>query len=755
MLSLRKLLAFVGILIVIAAAVFAYFDYNQGIWFFKPKGLPLLQTVRAAEDLVPTGPIFYLSVRDGAGLWQKVKTSNFYAQASGMASKTPQKNAGSAPWSQSVQQLEQNLGIRLDEQNLLGLFGKRAVLAFYGAGEKAGLDGLLIAETDMSAKVWEFLVRLKGKYGKDPMAPQAIPYKGVEIFSFQSPGPKSKGAGFYAFVGRYLLASSRMERLKGAIDLALGAPLGKSFGPQVRKAAVDLDKNPFLVFVGDSAKAMDWVQNALPPAQRQIFELGVMPKLKGYGQVTLTASAQKGLLIKSRVDVDSNQLPPEQVKRLAQLPATYRSLAFVPEDAFVYVANNSFDSRTSWSRSRTALKEGPHQVTPSEKFQLVLQEELGVSIERDLVPLGGKEWAYALLPADAGSSLPVPQALIMLQVKDRAKVDRLLRSGLTRLIAKSKGRIPSKGLKRQSYQGVEITYLEIPQLLSPAYAVTKDFLLVATDKAKLMSALDIAAGKVASLDKNARFLEAKGQLSEKSNGVFFINGNKAADSIGRIVSVVASMNPALKNAQQQGSGLLQALELLRVAPFAVGESVNDKNWITSRVFMALADIPKTPKPAAAAPSEPPPGLLALLNPQAAPAPADKPGESSIASPGKVAEKSGAQRDPFRPVILSEKVCKGQEPPIVARTPLQRYDLDSLKLVGVLWGQLGNKALIQAPDGKGYTVTVNTLVGSRGGVIKEIQADRLIVEESRRDEFCKYEKATVTVPLRREGAAAAR
>ena len=92
---------------------------------------------------------------------------------------------------------------------------------------------------------------------------------------------------------------------------------------------------------------------------------------------------------------------------------------------------------------------------------------------------------------------------------------------------------------------------------------------------------------------------------------------------------------------------------------------------------------------------------------------------------------------------------------MARTPLQRYDLDSLKLVGVLWGQLGNKALIQAPDGKGYTVTVNTLVGSRGGVIKEIQADRLIVEESRRDEFCKYEKATVTVPLRREGAAAAR
>ncbi|MBI3014228.1 MAG: hypothetical protein HYY65_03975, partial [Candidatus Tectomicrobia bacterium] len=452
MISLRKILAFVGILVVVAAAVFAYFDYKQGIWFFKPKGLPLLQTARAAEDLIPASPVFYLSVRDGAGLWQKVKTSNFYQRVSGAASKTPRKSSGSAPWSQPVQQLEQNLGLKLDEQNLLKLFGKKVVLAFYGVGEKTGVDGLLITETDMSPKVWEFFVRLKGKYGKDPMAPQAVPYKGVEIFSFRrpvtrEPGTRRQEAGFYAFVGKYLFASSRMERLKGAIDLALGAPPAKSFGPKVKKAADDLDKNPFLVFVGDSSRALEWVQSAIPPAQRQVFQAGVLQRFKAFGQVTLTASAQKGLLVKSRLEFDPGQLAPEQAKRFVQPPATYRSLAFVPEDAIAYGADNSFDPRTPagrvpGGRSRTASeadtrkadtrkadtrKAGTRQAATSEKLRFSLEKELGVSIERDLIPLAGKEWAYALLPPDAGSSFPVPQLLVILQIKDRAKVDRFLR----------------------------------------------------------------------------------------------------------------------------------------------------------------------------------------------------------------------------------------------------------------------------------------------------------------------------------------
>ncbi|MBI3014120.1 MAG: pilus assembly protein PilP, partial [Candidatus Tectomicrobia bacterium] len=302
------------------------------------------------------------------------------------------------------------------------------------------------------------------------------------------------------------------------------------------------------------------------------------------------------------------------------------------------------------------------------------------------------------------------------------------------------------------HQGAEITYLEIPQLVSPGYVLTKDFLLLATDKGGLVRSLDIAAGKVAPLDKNARFLDAKRQLSEKSNSLFFVDGNKAADALERAVSMVSSLNPALQKAQQEGSGPLQILELLRVAPLAAGESVNENNRVTSRLFVALADVPKTSKPVSAPPSGLPPGLLALLNPQAAPAAEDKPGEPATASPGKAGEKSAGQRDPFRPVILPERVRKAQERPVIPQTPLQRYDLESLKLVGILWGELGNKALIQAPDGKGYTVTANTLIGSRGGVIKEIQADRIIVEESRQDEFGKFHPVNVTVPLRREGGA---
>jgi type IV pilus assembly protein PilP len=84
-----------------------------------------------------------------------------------------------------------------------------------------------------------------------------------------------------------------------------------------------------------------------------------------------------------------------------------------------------------------------------------------------------------------------------------------------------------------------------------------------------------------------------------------------------------------------------------------------------------------------------------------------------------------KRDPF----LSPFYVPPEEPaPEEAKTPLQRFDLGQLKLVGVIWEADEPKALIEDGGGLGYIVTRGTLIGSKGGIIRTIEPRRIVVEE---------------------------
>jgi Tfp pilus assembly protein PilP len=61
-------------------------------------------------------------------------------------------------------------------------------------------------------------------------------------------------------------------------------------------------------------------------------------------------------------------------------------------------------------------------------------------------------------------------------------------------------------------------------------------------------------------------------------------------------------------------------------------------------------------------------------------------------------------------------------------PLERFDLSALKLVGIVWGDLGRKALIKAPDGKSYFATLETYMGKYSGKVIAIENDRMVIEE---------------------------
>ncbi len=92
-----------------------------------------------------------------------------------------------------------------------------------------------------------------------------------------------------------------------------------------------------------------------------------------------------------------------------------------------------------------------------------------------------------------------------------------------------------------------------------------------------------------------------------------------------------------------------------------------------------------------------------------------------------------KRDPFRsPFHLAPEQDLEQDAVAEVTTPLQRFHLGQLKLVGVVWQTGQPKALIEDGDGLGYIVEAGTRIGANGGVIRAIEPGRVVVEEYETD-----------------------
>jgi type IV pilus assembly protein PilP len=91
-----------------------------------------------------------------------------------------------------------------------------------------------------------------------------------------------------------------------------------------------------------------------------------------------------------------------------------------------------------------------------------------------------------------------------------------------------------------------------------------------------------------------------------------------------------------------------------------------------------------------------------------------------------------KRDPFRPFTLN--IVKAGLPSPKSLSPLERYELGQLKLVGVIWDVKQPNAIVEDAAGLGYVVRTGTPIGSNEGKIKRIQPAGLVIEEFETDVF---------------------
>jgi type IV pilus assembly protein PilP len=106
-----------------------------------------------------------------------------------------------------------------------------------------------------------------------------------------------------------------------------------------------------------------------------------------------------------------------------------------------------------------------------------------------------------------------------------------------------------------------------------------------------------------------------------------------------------------------------------------------------------------------------------------------------------------RRDPFKPLIAAKKPTADTEPESMTCPPLQEFELANLKLVAIIWGELGRKAMFKAPNGRGYAVTENMQIGRHCGRVRRIDSQAVFIEERRKDSEGKVSTEEVIIRLR--------
>jgi Tfp pilus assembly protein PilP len=174
---------------------------------------------------------------------------------------------------------------------------------------------------------------------------------------------------------------------------------------------------------------------------------------------------------------------------------------------------------------------------------------------------------------------------------------------------------------------------------------------------------------------------------------------------GLILFFLGAGAAAAQEVERPSQKAKEAVDKLLRAPSVVGKSVRDLSDAAKAKLAEAADEGKTTKAN--------PETLPVAEKKADPAPS-----GSLSTVGR--------RDPFRPFTLNTRAARRSRENL---SPLERYELSQLRLVGVVWKIKDPNALVEDTTGLGYIVRVGTPIGTNDGKVKAIKPDEIVIEET--------------------------
>ncbi len=86
------------------------------------------------------------------------------------------------------------------------------------------------------------------------------------------------------------------------------------------------------------------------------------------------------------------------------------------------------------------------------------------------------------------------------------------------------------------------------------------------------------------------------------------------------------------------------------------------------------------------------------------------------------------RNPFKPTLIEQNKENGPDTDRL-KQPLEAFPLDSLRMVGTLGQNERMWAIVAAPDGSVFRVTLGNYIGQNFGRVQDIKKDKIILTET--------------------------
>jgi type IV pilus assembly protein PilP len=179
---------------------------------------------------------------------------------------------------------------------------------------------------------------------------------------------------------------------------------------------------------------------------------------------------------------------------------------------------------------------------------------------------------------------------------------------------------------------------------------------------------------------------------------------------------------AIKTPSQKGK---DAVERLLRTPATIGKNLNEIDK-TAKSKLTEAQ-PETPRAV--------PGSASV-------------NENPSNPPGGLSESPKGRRDPFRPFNLTVRSNVRRRENL---SPLERYELGQLKLVGVILDAKEPRAMVEDSAGLGYVVKVGTPIGASDGIVKAIKQNEIVIEEFFVDLYGARKRRDVNMRISAESA----
>ena len=81
-------------------------------------------------------------------------------------------------------------------------------------------------------------------------------------------------------------------------------------------------------------------------------------------------------------------------------------------------------------------------------------------------------------------------------------------------------------------------------------------------------------------------------------------------------------------------------------------------------------------------------------------------------------------------------------------PLERHAIPEMRVIGIVAGPSGYVAMLEMPDGRGYSVREGSIVGRNKGVVRRIDRGSVIVEEALKTRLGELQQRKYTLELRK-------